>query len=135
MVLVLCFGLWWGGHPAQLPGFLRSVFVANPHDVVLSETLSDIQHDYFRPISRQGLIKGSITGAIASLGDPYAGYETPSQYSAFNNPKDQSFSGVGIDVLGSKAGLIVENVLPSTPAARATRPTATSTRRPSGWAR
>ena len=116
---MLCFGLWWGGHPAQLPGFLRSVFVANPHDTVLSETLSDIQHDYFRPISRQGLIKGSITGAIASLGDPYASYETPSEYSAFNHPPDQSFSGVGIDVLATKAGLIVENVLPSTPAARA----------------
>jgi carboxyl-terminal processing protease len=118
VVLVLCFGLWWGGHPAQLPGFLRSVFVANPHDTVVSETLSDIQHDYFRPISRQGLINGSIYGAIASLGDPYANYETPSQYSAFNHPTPQSFSGVGIDVLATKAGLIVEGVLPGAPAAR-----------------
>jgi carboxyl-terminal processing protease len=120
VVLVLCFGLWWGGHPAQLPGFLRSVFVANPHDTVLSETLSDIQHNYFRPISRQSLITGSIAGAVASLGDPYADYETPAQYSAFNNPKPpKSFAGVGIDALPVKAGLIVEYVLPATPAARA----------------
>jgi carboxyl-terminal processing protease len=119
VVLVLCFGLWWGGHPAQLPGFLRSVFVANPHDTVLSETLSDIQHDYFHPVSRQGLINGSIYGALSSLGDPYANYETPSQYSAFNHPKPQSISGVGIDVLATKAGLLVENVVPQAPAARA----------------
>ena len=118
VVLVLCFGLWWGGHPAQLPGFLRSIFVANPHDTVLSETLSDIQGDYFRPISRQGLINGSIYGAIATLGDPYANYETPAQYSAFNHPKPQSFTGIGIDLLATRAGLIVENVLPATPAAR-----------------
>jgi carboxyl-terminal processing protease len=119
VVLVLCFGIWWGGHPSALPGFLRSAFVANPHDTVISEALSDIQHDYFHLLSRQGLINGSIDGAIASLRDPYANYETPSQYSAFNNPKPQSISGVGIDVLATRAGLIVENVVPATPAARA----------------
>jgi carboxyl-terminal processing protease len=119
VVLVLCFGIWWGGHPAQLPGFLRSAFVANAHDDVISETLSDIQHNYFKPISRGGLIDGSISGAIASLGDPYANYETPKEYHAFNHPTPQSFSGVGIDVLATRAGLIVEDVVPNTPAARA----------------
>ncbi len=119
VALVLCLGIWWGGHPSELPGFLRSAFVANSHDTVISEALSDIQHDYVHPIARRGLINGSIAGAIASLGDPYANYETPSQYSAFNHPKPQSFSGVGINVLATKPGLIVENVVPGTPAARA----------------
>jgi len=119
VALVLCFGLWWGGHPAQMPGFLRSIFVANPHDTVISEALSDIQRDYLHPISRQGLINGSIAGAIASLGDPYAVYETPAAYNAFNNPKPQTFAGIGITVDATAPGLVVEEVLPGEPAARA----------------
>ena len=54
VLVVLAFGIWWGGHPSDLPGFLRSAFVANPHDAVISEALSDIQHDYFHPVARAG---------------------------------------------------------------------------------
>jgi len=118
VVLVLCFGIWWGGHPSQMPAFLRSIFVANPHDAVISEALSDIQHDYFHPVSRTGLINGSISGAVASLEDPYAVYQTPSAFNAFNNPKPQSFAGVGITVDATTSGLVVESVLPGEPAAR-----------------
>jgi carboxyl-terminal processing protease len=119
VLAVLALGLWWGGHPTELPGFLRSAFVANPHDAVLSEALSDIQHDYYHPVSRAGLIDGSITGAVASLGDRYAQYENPASYTAFANPKPDRFSGVGVDVNTTQAGLLVQSVLPRTPAARA----------------
>jgi carboxyl-terminal processing protease len=119
VLLVLCFGIWWGGHPSQMPSFMRSIFVANPHDTVISETLSDIQQDYFHPISRTGLINGSIAGAVASLDDPYAIYQTPSAFNAFNNPKPQSFAGIGINVDAIASGLVVESVLPGEPAARA----------------
>ena len=118
-LVVLCFGIWWGGHPSDLPGFLRGAFVSNPHDSVISEALSDIQSDYFRPLGRSGLINGSISGAIASLNDPYAQYDTPKAYNAFNNPKPDNFGGIGIDVNTSARGLIVQSVLPHTPAARA----------------
>jgi carboxyl-terminal processing protease len=119
VLVVLAVGIWWGGHPSDLPGFLRNAFVANPHDAVISEALSDIQQDYFHPVARSGLINGSIAGAVASLGDPYAQYQTPSEYSAFNNPKPQRFSGVGIDVNTKPAGLLVESVLSGTPASQA----------------
>jgi carboxyl-terminal processing protease len=119
VVVVLCFGLWWGGHPSDLPGFLRSAFVANAHDAVINEALSDIQHDYYHPVSRSGLIDGSIAGAVASLNDPYAAYDTPAQYNAFNNPSPERFSGVGIDVSPAPAGLLVQTVFPNTPASRA----------------
>jgi carboxyl-terminal processing protease len=115
---VLCAGIWWGGHPAQMPGFLRSVFVANSGDTVLSEALSDIQHDYFHPVSRTGLINGSLAGAVASLRDPYATYDTPAVFHSFNNPTPQRVSGVGIDVSTTKQGLLVEDVIPGAPAAR-----------------
>ncbi len=104
---VLCVGLWWGGHPSDMPSFLRSAFVANPHDVIIDEALSDIQHDYFRPVGRNGLINAAIEGAVASLGDPYAQYQTPQALNSFNNPAPQHFSGVGIDVAPVHAGLLI----------------------------
>jgi carboxyl-terminal processing protease len=119
VLVVLAVGIWWGGHPSDLPSVLRSAFVANPHDTVISEALSDIQRDYFHPVSRSGLINGSIAGAVASLGDPYAAYDTPSDFTAFNNPKPDRFSGVGVDVNTTHAGLLVEGVLSDTPAAAA----------------
>jgi carboxyl-terminal processing protease len=119
VLVVLAAGIWWGGHPSDLPGFLRSAFVSNPHDTVISEALSDIQHDYFHPVARAGLITGSIAGAVNSLGDPYAAYYTPARYSAFNNPKPDRFSGVGIDVLATRGGLRVDGVIPQTPASNA----------------
>ncbi|HEX4034057.1 MAG TPA: S41 family peptidase [Solirubrobacteraceae bacterium] len=119
VLIVLAFGIWWGGHPSDLPGFLRSAFVANPHDTIISEALSDIQHDDFRPVGRTGLINGAIAGAVASLGDPYATYETPAEYNAFNHPTPQHFSGIGIDVENVAKGLLIENVFPGGPAAKA----------------
>ncbi len=119
VIAVLAIGIWLGGHPADLPGFVRSALVSNPSDAVISEALSDIQRDYFHPIGRGGLIDGSIAGAVASLRDPYAQYETPANYSAFDHPKPDRFSGVGIDVNTTGAGLLVQNVLPHTPAAAA----------------
>jgi carboxyl-terminal processing protease len=119
VLVVLVFGIWWGGHPGDLPGFLRSAFVANSSDGVISEALNDIQHDYFHPVGRTALINGSITGAVASLADPYAQYETPHQFNSFNNPKPDRFAGVGIDVETTPGGLLVEGVLPHTPAAAA----------------
>src|SRR5665213_2555853 len=119
VLVVLVLGIWLGGHPGDLPGFLRSAFVANSQDRVIDEALSDIQHDYYHPVGRSGLIDGSIAGAVATLKDPYAGYDTPAAYSAFNHPKPDQISGVGIDVIGTRAGLLIENVIPGLPASRA----------------
>lgn len=116
---VLCLGIWWGGHPANLPSFLRNAFVANPHDVVIQEALSDIQNDWYRATGRGGLIDGAIAGAVASLNDPYAQYQTPAQFNSFNNPSPQQFSGVGIDVAPVRAGLLVTGVLPQSPSSAA----------------
>ena len=119
VLVVLCLGLWWGGHPGDLPGFLRSAFVANPHDAVISEALSDIQHDYYHQVSRSRLLDSSIAGAVASLNDPYALYQTPSDYKAFNHPVPDRFSGVGVGVAAAAAGLLVSTVFPGGPASRA----------------
>ena len=118
-VAVLCLGIWWGGHPARLPTFLRNAFVANPHDAVIDEALSDIQNDWYRPTGRGPLINAAIAGAVASLGDPYAVYQTPQAFNSFNNPAPQQFSGVGIDVAPVHTGLLISGVLPRSPASGA----------------
>ena len=112
--------LWWGGHPSDLPSFLRSAFVANPHDVVIDEALSDIQHDFFQPVGRSGLINGAIAGRRREPRRPLRRTtRRRSDYNAFNNPPAHPFSGVGIDVVAVRGGLRVQEVLPGSPAARA----------------
>lgn len=118
VIAVLCIGIWLGGHPSDLPGFARDALVANAQDSVIGEALSDIQHDYYHPVARSGLIDGAIAGAVSTLADPYAGYETAKEYSAFNNPQPNRFSGVGIDVAPARAGLLIQNVIAGAPAAR-----------------
>src|ERR1700676_3240155 len=97
-IVVLCFGIWWGGHPGELPGFLRSALVANSHDAVVSDALSAIQREYYRPVARSGLIDGALAGAVSTLHDPYSAYENPTTFGSFTNPVAPHVVGVGIDV-------------------------------------
>ena len=94
LALVLC--LWLGGHPEHLPGFLRSAFVADHQTRVVDEAIQRIQHDYYRPIPTSRLTNSSISGLIASLGDRFSHYLTPSQYREFNSPPH--FTGIGVQV-------------------------------------
>ena len=114
-------GIWWGGHPSDLPGFLRSAFVANPHDTIISEALSDIQQNDFRPVGRTGLINGAIAGAVASLGDPYARTSRRRVTTPSTTRRRSASRGSG-SCRGRRKGLLVENVFPG--AGRAGRPRA-----------
>ena len=53
--ILLVAGLWLGGHPEHLPGFLRNAFVANQQTRVVDEAITHISHDYYRPVTRQAL--------------------------------------------------------------------------------
>jgi carboxyl-terminal processing protease len=119
VVLLLLVGIWWGGHPGDLPPFLRSGLVASSPGSDVDQALADVEHDYFRPLSAASLSNAAIAGAVASLHDPYATYDTPREFSAFSNPKPQRFAGVGVDIDIERDGLLVEDVLPGSPAAHA----------------
>ena len=119
IVLALVAGVWWGGHPSDLPQFLRSAFTAQPNGSVVDEALADIEHDYLRRLRATQLQNNAISGAINGLGDPYAAYQTPAQFRHFGKAVGAThFSGVGINVLVVARGLLVESVIPGTPAAR-----------------
>jgi carboxyl-terminal processing protease len=118
--VLLVVGLWLGGHPEDLPGFLRSAFEANRQTQVVDEAIQRIAADYYRPISTSKLSNASIAGVVASLGDRFSHYLTPSEYGEFISPPH--FTGIGVSVatqLAYNRGLLIERVFNSSPAARA----------------
>jgi carboxyl-terminal processing protease len=118
-IVVLLIGIWFGGHPSWLPSPLRSAFVDNGSSQLVNETLDLLQRDYYRPIDRQQLVNKGLAAAVASLGDPYSHYFSPTDYHAFLNQSNPHLSGIGVDVLPDPRGLRIADVFPGSPAARA----------------
>jgi carboxyl-terminal processing protease len=116
-VLLLLLGLWLGGHPEDLPGFVRKAFVAEARSAVVQEAIERVADDYYRPISRNELDNTSISGLVAGLHDRFSHYLTPSEFHEFNAPPH--FAGIGVVVNPEKQGLLVVRVFDSSPASRA----------------
>jgi carboxyl-terminal processing protease len=113
----LVIGVWLGGHPGDLPSFLRGTFEANHQTEVTAEALNDISRSYFRPISKTALASASIAGAVASLEDPFSHYLTASDFHTFLAPSH--FSGIGVEVAPHPLGLEIVRVFDPSPAERA----------------
>jgi carboxyl-terminal processing protease len=116
MVVCLVGGVWLGGHPSELPGFVRDVFVSDHDTRVVNEAIDRVAHDYYRPVSRERLTSASISGMLASLHDPYSSYLAPKALHEFDRPA--SFTGIGVTVDPEPAGLRVARVFDSSPAQR-----------------
>ena len=115
--VLLILGIWIGGHPRDLPGFMRSTFEANHQTEVTAEAINQIAHDYYRPLSKSQLASSSIAGAVQSLDDPFSNYLSPSEYGTFATKGH--FSGVGVEVAARPLGLLIERVFDASPAERA----------------
>ena len=117
LLVVLVAGVWLGGHPSDLPGFARNALVADHSTRVVNEAIDRISSDYYRPVRTDQLAGASIAGAVASLGDRFSHYLSPSEFREFSSPP--SFTGIGVDVGGTHAGLEIARVFDSSPASRA----------------
>jgi carboxyl-terminal processing protease len=122
--ILLVVGVWLGGHPQDLPAFVRNAFVSNHDTRVVDEAIDRISSDYYRPIAKSKLSDASIGGAVASLNDRFSHYLTPKEFRAFNAPP--SFTGIGVEVapnlvevLPGRRGLLIVRLFDSSPAARA----------------
>ena len=115
-VALLFLGIWLGGHPNDLPGFVRNAFVSSSGSRVVNEAIDDVAHDYYRPISQAQLSDSAIAGLVASLNDRFSHYLTPKEYSSFDT--GQEFSGIGVEVLPQHAGLLIARVFDASPAKR-----------------
>jgi carboxyl-terminal processing protease len=116
LLALLVLGIWWGGHPEDLPAFMQKVFVANRNTRVVDEALARIHSDYYRPVGSGQLANASIAGAVASLDDPFSHYLTASELREFDRPG--SFSGIGVEVDPDPRGLRIVQVFNDSPAAR-----------------
>lgn len=115
--VLLIAGIWLGGHPSDLPGFARSVFVADNETISVNEAIDLVQHDYYRPVSKSTLASSSISGMLKSLHDPYSTYLSAKELQAFDEPT--SFTGIGVAVDPKRQGLEVVRVFDASPAQRA----------------
>ncbi len=116
---MLVVGIWLGGHPGWMPSPVRNAFVDQSSDPLVNQVLNLLQQDYYRPLNRNDLVNKGLAGMVASLGDPYSHYYSPSNYQGFLNETNPHLSGIGVDVFNESRGLLIEGVFPGSPAARA----------------
>ncbi len=120
--IFLVLGVWWGGHPEDLPHWARSGFVAHQEARVVDEAIERISSDYYRPVSTSALASASVAGAVASLHDRFSHYLTPQELHEFDSPP--SFTGIGVEVSSQpvgpgRRGLQIVRVFKSSPAEHA----------------
>jgi len=114
--LMLIAGIFLGGHPGDLPTFVRKALVPGGQTQVVDEAIERIHADYYRPIPVSKLDDASISGVVASLGDRFSHYLTPSEYGEFDAPPH--FTGIGVAVGPARNGLLIARVFEASPAAR-----------------
>jgi carboxyl-terminal processing protease len=122
LIVVLCAGIWLGGHPAKLPEFLRDRFVDDSAGLNLEAT-ELIEDNYFRPVGSGELTNSSLQGMVRELRlrhhDRFSDYFSPESLARFNDEIAGRFSGIGLTVTEVKQGLRIEKVFPGSPAEKA----------------
>jgi len=120
LLAALAAGLWLGGHPGRLPGFLRDAFVAEPAGLT-GEAAEVIEDTYFRPVGTTELENSSLQGMVRDLRrryhDRFSDYFSPESLKGFNEQIEGRFSGIGLQIVPAKKGLRVTTVFPGSPAA------------------
>jgi len=116
---LLVAGIYIGGHPGGLPGFIRDPLVGNQDTRAFDDALDTVARTYYRKVPRQELADSAIHGMVASLHDPYSRYFDPKEYAQFQHQQAQQFSGVGVAVGHDRRGLRILEVYADSPAKRA----------------
>src|SRR4051812_19641650 len=121
VVVALVAGIWLGGHPSQLPAFVRNALVSDKQGRLYQEAIGNIQRDYYRKVDPNQLLDTSLGAAVASLQDQFSRYLSPRAYPSFNEETSGRFTGIGISIAPDKRkrGVVVKQVFPGSPAQRA----------------
>jgi len=122
LVAFLLAGIWLGGHPSKLPGFLRDRLV-DDSSALTAEAAEAIEDNYYRPVGSSELSNASLQGMVRELRrrhrDRFSEYFSPESLESFNQQIEGRFSGVGLSVVPVKRGLRAVEVFPGSPADRA----------------
>lgn len=65
------------------------------------------------------LTEGAASGMVGGLGDQFSRYETQAEYDANQSFLNGQFAGIGASVEQKNSQIVLSNILPSTPAAKA----------------
>jgi carboxyl-terminal processing protease len=115
VLVALVAGLWLGGHPNDLPGPVRELFVQEDR-ALRAELIDSIEDNYYKPVREAKLDDASLKGIVESLGDPYSHYLTPKEAHQFTEEVSGHFEGVGMNVEKNRRGLKVLRVFEGSPA-------------------
>jgi carboxyl-terminal processing protease len=88
----------------------HSVAIGGSHRVI-DEVRDALATSYYRPVSRDVLQKPTIDGVLRQLGDPNTDFLTAVEYDSLKSRTARSYSGVGLTVEPSRAGLVVTSAL------------------------
>ena len=83
---------------------------ATPVDPVI-EVREELAENYYRELGPEILSQTTIPGLLEALGDPNTDYLTAAEYTSLKNRTARSYSGVGLTVEPSRAGLVVTSAL------------------------
>ncbi|WP_025027182.1 S41 family peptidase [Caldalkalibacillus mannanilyticus] len=86
---------------------------------LFQEILEYIRGHHLSNPSSESLINGAIQGMIDALNDPYTSYLTEKEFEEFLQALDSSFIGVGVYIEVTEKGVMVEGVIPGSPAEKA----------------
>jgi carboxyl-terminal processing protease len=119
VLVVLGAGIYLGGHPSGLPGFVRDPLVGDQDTRVIDEALNRVHETYYRDIPKKQLANESIRGIVTSLKDRFSNYFDPQQYAKFQQQQSGEFAGIGVQVTKATDGLRIVEVYDDSPASRA----------------
>jgi carboxyl-terminal processing protease len=117
ILATLAAGMYLGGHPADLPGFLQDAFVDESASLSAQAT-NVIEDNFYRKVPRSQLEDSSLQGMVRSLKNRFSHYFTPEENKLFEQATNGEFSGIGMTVVGRKRGLLVVSVFKNSPAKR-----------------
>jgi carboxyl-terminal processing protease len=77
----------------------------------VAEVRAELAENYYRPLGPDVLSRRTIPDLLEALGDPNTQYLTAAEYTSLKNRTARSYSGVGLTVEPSRAGLVVTSAL------------------------
>jgi carboxyl-terminal processing protease len=111
-------GIWLGGHSSTLPGPLAD-FARDDDLAVVDAAIERVHDDYYKDVGKDKLADEAIRGMVEGLDDRFSSYFDPGQYAKFREVTDAEFSGIGVSVQPTEAGLRIVEVYDGAPADKA----------------
>jgi carboxyl-terminal processing protease len=118
-LILLCAGIYLGGHPSALPGFLRDPLVGDQDTRVVNEAIDTVNDTYYRKIPKKDLANKAIAGIVSSLDDRFSNYFDPKSYAKFQLQQSGEFAGIGVQITHAAGGLRIVEIYDGSPAKRA----------------